>query len=542
MPRVLPDVLLRAPASRPGTLDDLAIAIGTPSLAAGLERGDPGAAAARARLERRAGFRPTPHALYAGVALGQLGDTTALDLGEPVAWITVAYARLVRLGRALLGDPGFRPGVTLSPHPSLLRSGSRILWLHGDEPREANRDLLDACPRSALWVARAPHRRGLSSPSSTTAARYDLVRRASSRAAAWFAVGRSAGQGVAPCSSFSGAADRRGPRRPRRAPPRRSQRTASSPFRARRAPSPAPPPCAPPRFARSCPRCAALTPPSPAHLDSSAPITAITDQRERRAAPGRVALVTRLRVATRPPHRPRSPSWPPSRADLRRRARAGSRSLDDLAVPPRGPPRPGAFLTPTAIRRPRLVLAPCSAAPLGRFAHALGKPMLRALRALAAAEPDDRVDVAYAPSDALADLTAHPPIRRHALGLTTAADLAPADLSLDADELAVHGFSVEGTAVVPSPLARLRSTTAPPGVYRQLLAWSLERQHAPWGLVPAPLFALPWLPRLTLGGFVVSPQSWRVLPGPAPRCEPLPPSCKSARRTSSPRRPRRSAS
>src|SRR5205814_27111 len=62
----------------------------------------------------------------------------------------------------------------------------------------------------------------------------------------------------------------------------------------------------------------------------------------------------------------------------------------------------------------------------------------------------------------------------------------------------------------PSPLWRVRSTTAPAGAARLLTGWSLQRQHAPWALVLGPLAALARAPRLSIDGFVVSPASWRV--------------------------------
>src|SRR5262249_46587048 len=65
----------------------------------------------------------------------------------------------------------------------------------------------------------------------------------------------------------------------------------------------------------------------------------------------------------------------------------------------------------------------------------------------------------------------------------------------------------------PSPLHRVRSTTAPAGLYRLLAGWSFWRQHAPWALAWGVLGELPRLPRVTVDGFVVAPASWR---GPAP--------------------------
>jgi thiopeptide-type bacteriocin biosynthesis protein len=167
-------------------------------------------------------------------------------------------------------------------------------------------------------------------------------------------------------------------------------------------------------------------------------------------------------------------------------------------------------------------------ASLGRFAHALGAPMSDALAALAAAErrarPDEEaVDVAFTPSPALADLAAHPRTRARTLALARWSaddDLAPGDLELGADPTAPEALALRsrggGAPIVPAPLARIRSTTAPAGVHRLLVGWSLQRQHAPWALPLGPLDALDYVPRLTLEGFVVAPASWRLPPSTTP--------------------------
>jgi thiopeptide-type bacteriocin biosynthesis protein len=162
----------------------------------------------------------------------------------------------------------------------------------------------------------------------------------------------------------------------------------------------------------------------------------------------------------------------------------------------------------------------------GRFAHALAPALPAALTRLADAEqeqfPDDeRLDVAFAPSPGLADLCAHPPLRRRVLGLTSwPADetktLTPADLELGADPSSPAPLSLRArqswTSVVPSPLWRVRSTTAPAGLFRLLTGWSLYRQHAPWALALGPLADLARLPRIAIDGFVISPASWRLPP------------------------------
>ena len=164
----------------------------------------------------------------------------------------------------------------------------------------------------------------------------------------------------------------------------------------------------------------------------------------------------------------------------------------------------------------------------GRFVHALGAPLAEACAEIADAEHrrlpgEERVDVGFAPSAALADLCAHPPIRPRALALSgwSAAgdDLAPRDLELEADPADPQALALRelrrpdaAQAIVPSPLLRARSMTAAPGVARLLVGWSLQRQHAPWAFTPGPLAELAFLPRLVVDGFVIAPASWRLPP------------------------------
>ena len=178
-------------------------------------------------------------------------------------------------------------------------------------------------------------------------------------------------------------------------------------------------------------------------------------------------------------------------------------------------------------------------ASLGRFVHALGAPLAAACAEIADAERrlrphEERVDVAFAPSAALADLGTHPPIRPRTLALSrwTAAgdDLAAADLELEADPSEPQGLTLRApgpartaprepaqtppavVTIVPSPLLRARSATAAPGAAQLLVGWSLQRQHAPWAFTPGPLADLAFLPRLVVDGFVIAPASWRLPP------------------------------
>ncbi|HJX51554.1 MAG TPA: thiopeptide-type bacteriocin biosynthesis protein, partial [Polyangia bacterium] len=157
----------------------------------------------------------------------------------------------------------------------------------------------------------------------------------------------------------------------------------------------------------------------------------------------------------------------------------------------------------------------------GRFAGALGVPMLEALEELAVAEaharPGERaLDVVYAPSPALADLCVHPPVREAALALAgwpEGAAVAPAELALVLDPAAAEPLALRDQTsqpVAPSPLHRVRSATAPSGIYRSLAGWSFARQHAPWAFSWGALAGLGFLPRVLLDGFVVAPASWRV--------------------------------
>jgi thiopeptide-type bacteriocin biosynthesis protein len=167
----------------------------------------------------------------------------------------------------------------------------------------------------------------------------------------------------------------------------------------------------------------------------------------------------------------------------------------------------------------------------GRFLHALSDeararlaPTLATLVAAekAAAPGEESIDVAYAATASLADLGHHPPLRARCLALTSwpapgQEAIRPADLGLVVEEGTDGASGValatdHQTLVAPRPLHRVRSHTAPAGVFRLLAGWTLGRQHAPWVAPLGPLAEWPTLPRLVLGGFVISPRAWR-LPG-----------------------------
>ncbi|HXT99879.1 MAG TPA: thiopeptide-type bacteriocin biosynthesis protein, partial [Polyangia bacterium] len=226
-------------------------------------------------------------------------------------------------------------------------------------------------------------------------------------------------------------------------------------------------------------------------------------------------------------------------AGRRRRAEAtlDAQALEAAlrAVPgPRLPCSAELFLAPVA-RRPRqppgtgwlLGLHAPAAASLGRFGHALGTEAIAAIAELDAAERNARplettVDVAFAPAPALADLAARPKTSRRTLALSRWSDdehrqdLAPGHLDLVADPdepdaLALRERST-GEPIVPASFARLRSRTAPAGIARLLVGWSLWRQHASWAVPLGPLGGLTAIPRLCLDGFVIAPASWRLPP------------------------------
>jgi thiopeptide-type bacteriocin biosynthesis protein len=204
------------------------------------------------------------------------------------------------------------------------------------------------------------------------------------------------------------------------------------------------------------------------------------------------------------------------------------RTLEPLLPPMEAPPSFELFLAP-AREPPRsppgtgwlLGLHAPAGASAGRFAAALGAPLAEGLAELAAHEPaarpgEEALDVVFAPSRALADLCAHPPVRGRALALSgwpAGAAVVPAALALVADGAAAEPLALReaaGQPVAPSPLHRVRSTTAPPGLHRLLAGWSFARQHAPWAFSWGPLAGLASLPRVVLDGFVVAPASWRI--------------------------------
>jgi hypothetical protein len=209
-----------------------------------------------------------------------------------------------------------------------------------------------------------------------------------------------------------------------------------------------------------------------------------------------------------------------------------SEDIEPLLPPVAIPATCELFLTPRGAdaRRPQgdgwlLGLHAPAGASWGRFAHTLGDAAAALMEPLRAAEllvrpGEQRLDVVFTPNDGLGDICAHPPLRSAALALTgwpadDATAITVADLELRADAAALEPLALRtrtGLPVAPSALHRVRSTTAPGGIWRLLVGWNLARQHAPWAVTLGLLGDLDWTPRIAIDGFVVAPASWRVPP------------------------------
>jgi class I lanthipeptide synthase len=594
---IVPRFLVRAPLLPVAALENaarelraaplgraaLALALAAPARSAGARREET-VAPTVARYGRRAAFRPTPQGLLAGVAVGRLGDATAVDTGAPRAALAPSWGRLAALGRALLEDRAVREATALRPAPSLLAHGGRLVWLRWDELLEADADDRLAAVLAAAhggWTPWARVRRAAAAGDRDAADDY-LLQLIDDRLLATDLEPPLVG--AAPAVWMRERLARL------RAPAaRHAAETLGEIGRhfADRTGSVA-------RLERAQARLDAL-PGGGDEADVAASVAAgrgvhavLTFPRAQvtlaRAAVARAAelapLLFRLAEALVPPvaERDLDPAVPEAVATIGEVLGAGGLELAALATgahgiplsspgePERAPvaPPPGLLAAlvdrlvaaaaageptarftaaeldawlPGAPPPPsfELVLGPAREPPgappgtgwllglhgpagatWGRFAHALGRPLQAALRDLAAAERRAapgvaRVDVAFAPAPDLADLAAHPPVRERALALTSWADAAtvtPGALVLAAEPEPTLWH--DGEAVIPSPLARLRSTTVAPGVFRLLAGWSLLRQHAPWALDLGPLRDLARTPRVVIEGFVVAPASWRL--------------------------------
>lgn len=568
-----------ATALRKHPLGAAAIQLASPDLAAALERGQPDAEVSLSRYARRAAFRPTPAGLLAGVAMGQWGSRTHIASGPVQAALAPTWERMAALGRELVELPEIRPHVNLRVAPSLMASGAQAAWLAldreglevrfgevdeilaaviehasswcpwthlaetmqefaGDEESADELLLLlvdrgvlahDLCPPlvgppCATWMAR----RLAGLPESLASLRdplcqalaliaTDSVMDARSRLAELPGASRSSGDLTAIL--------RHCPPRPTtlsRAAAERAAACAPLLFRLQEA-------LVGPVAERLCD--AGLC----EHLDGFVDVfgAGAFDLAELATGGFGGALAEKAEENPEPSPDTQVLAW---LADaLAQAAASGAPEIDLDAqalhelLPAQGlPPSFELFLSPA--REPAraapgtnwlLGLHAPAGASWGRFAGALGQPLGEALAELAEAEECARpgevtLDVAYASSPALADLCAHPPVRKAALALCgwpEGAGVTPADLQLVMDPSAVEPWALRtstGQPVAPSPLHRVRSTTAPAGLYRLLAGWSFARQHTPWAFSWGPLAGLGFLPRVRLAGFVVAPASWRV--------------------------------
>lgn len=568
-----------------------AIALASPTLAAA--KPGAARQRALVRYARRAAFRATPSGLLAGVCLGELGAKTDVATGTPAAHLAPSWARVDALARALLDDPALRDQVRLRAAPSVSSGDGQIRWIGPgdpfDESRQTDADdrlaaIVAATADWAPWptvrtrAAEAGDEAGAGDGEALDELLLALVDDgllqtdlappligpppASHLRDRLQAIGRQTEARAVDqaCLGFDGGNLTRG-RAAWVALPGRATRDVQAVLTHRPRKRPRLERAAVERAARLVPLLVrlqqALAPPAAERLASPALADALDaateifgagafdlealaggdygfdlegddgDEGTAAASPPPALLVLLVDTLTAAAREERTT------ATLDPAALAAA--LTDLAATPL-PATAELFLAPTprpARARPGtgwlLGLHAPAGASLGRFAHALGAPLVEACAEIAAAErrvrPDEqRVDVGFAPGAALADLAAHPPIRPRALALSrwsaAGGDLAPRDLELEADPgepqaLALRPSSIDPDAphtIVPAPFARVRSATAPPGATRLLVGWTLQRQHAPWAFAPGPLAELAFLPRIVLDGFVIAPASWRLPP------------------------------
>jgi lantibiotic biosynthesis protein len=569
-------------------LGSAAIQLASPDLAAALERGQADAAASLSRYARRAAFRPTPAGLLAGVTMGRWGTRTRMTTGPVEATLAPTWERLAALGRELIEWPEVRPHVRLRVAPSLMTAGEQAVWLAlereglevhfgevdevlaavvehasewcpwtrlnqamqeiaGDEDSAdelllvlVDRGVLahDLCPPllglpCATWMAQR-----LAALPGALASSIDPIRQALAQFAS-----EPVAEARALLANLPGASRSRSdligtllhrPRSPvslSRAAAERAAACAPLLFRLQEA-------LAGPVAERLCD--AGLC----EQLDTFVEVFGAGAFDLAELATGGFGSALAEKAEEAPGQAPETEVLAWLAEALARAAAHGAREIDLDAqalhqlLPDLGtPPSFEFFLSPA--REPAraaagtdwlLGLHAPAGASWGRFAAALGVPMTEALAELAEAEERARpgeaaLDVAYASSPALADLCAHPAVRKGSLALCGWPEgpcVTPSELQLVMDPSAAEPWALRtrtGQPVAPSPLHRVRSTTAPPGLYRFLAGWSFARQHAPWAFFWGPLAGLSFLPRVRLAGFVVAPASWRV-PAPAELARP----------------------
>jgi lantibiotic biosynthesis protein len=137
-----------------------ALFLASPSLDAALGRWRQDADSAAGRRAERAAIRyiarmagrATPFGLFAGCAVGPLGDATRLAVGDPAAFrrhtrLDTDY--LWTLVQTLRRDPGSFGGLALRPNSSLHALGDRIRYVEGRTKEEGRRYSLVAVHRTA---------------------------------------------------------------------------------------------------------------------------------------------------------------------------------------------------------------------------------------------------------------------------------------------------------------------------------------------------------------------------------------------------------
>ncbi len=514
--RVLPRFLYRAPllpvgAPLEGPLAERALAL------AGV------VPEARANYARRAAFRATPHGLWAGVGVGELGDETRAATGPMRAEVTVAYARLWEIARERLDPATARVRVA----PSLLRDEMTARWIaFGDESEAVQREawiedelarVLDGAREWIGWRALA------------AAAGVDddfllqlvddglLVHDGAPPLVgppplSWM-IARH-GAAIADEEPKHAVLVHEGEVTLSRAAVERAATLAPLLFRLQEA-------LAPPMAERALDAgtLAALTACEEIFGSGAYDLAALAlggygtplDADDDAPPPAQDARVVRLVVdAITTALMTNAPA-----------AALDADALDDAAPAIALPPTFELMLAP---RRQKAGAAPGdgwllglhapAGASWGRFLHAVGAPLVEAMQPLAS-RPGS-VDVDFAPAARLGDLCAHPPLCARAIALSTWSANETGALPIDALSLALDtargapALQAGDETVVPSPSWRVRSTTAPRGVGRLVVGMPLVRQHAPWALTLGALADLPHVPRLTLDGFVVAPASWRV--------------------------------
>ena len=520
--------------------------LASPTLAA---HGDSRAESARRRYGKRAAFRATPQGLLAGVAMAQVTEgPSQIALGDPSAHVVAGFQRISTVGRALLEtDLGWR-SAKLRVAPSLLRDERRVIWLafgEGAEARqlEADRDelldrILDATSRWVGATGLAKRLAGLLGSAQDAKSHlllliddgllhHDLEPPLAGTAPHLWAAERYAslmgpeelarlGEGPGVVATLL--------------------HHAEAPLTISAAPLA--------RAAKIAPVLFALAEALHAPVFESALSPGVEQAFDAASAwvgEGLLSLTSLalghhgVRVDVDHDSVARAP-YPPVVAwlanEVVKAARAQCEEIDLADVEPLlvERPRPPTF---------ELQLQPCvtpkggvegddwllglhgpAGASWGRFHGALGAPLIAALEELHHAEQQldadaVRVDLAYAPSRELADLCQVPALRQATLAISSWPEqgaLLPAQCAIanEPQGPAHRGIAAAGTAVVVSPLHRVRSSTAPPSVYRNLIGDTFVRQHAPWAFSWGPLARSTWLPRVRISGFVVSPQSWAL--------------------------------